>query len=157
MPQSDYLLRLLEQAAQLLRQITLQRGAGAPDSAIQSVIDGTERLFGLKVTELWSLDSEELYSQLTREENPRDARDKCLVFAALAYQAGLAYADKDLPALSQPAFHLALVFTLLALARFPGADLPQFTPSVDDLLSRLDGFALPESTAELLADYKAAR
>lgn len=157
MPQRDYILRLIEQAMQVIARITLQREAGQPGPAVQSVIDGIEKLFGLTVSELGSLDSDQLFSQLTREEHPENARDKCLIFAALNYQAGLAYEARDLPALAQPAFHLALVFTLHGRSGFPQAGIPSFTPEVGDLLFRLEGFELPQSTQELLETYRAAR
>jgi hypothetical protein len=156
-PQRDYLLRLLEEAIQLILRITLQRETGQPDVAVNSVIEGIEKLFGLTVAELGSLDTGQLYAQLTREENPQNARDKCIIFAALNNQAGLAYAQKDLPALAQPAFHLALVFTLMALTGFSRSGLPAITPDVDTLLFHLEGFELPQPTLDLLAAYRAAR
>ncbi len=155
-PQRDYILRLIEQAAQVIARITLQREMGQPGLAVQSVIDGIEKLFGLTVSEVGSLDTEALYGQLTEGEQPENARDKCIIFAALNHQAGLAYEERDLPALAQPAFHLALVFTLLARVGFPGTEGPEFTPKVDDLLYRLDGFELPERTRELLETYRKA-
>jgi hypothetical protein len=152
--QRDYILRLIEQAVQVILQITLQREMGQPSLAVQSVIDGIEKLFGLSVSELGSLDTEQLYAQLTRDEQPENAREKCLIFAALNNQAGLAYEERDLPALAQPAFHLALVFTLRALTGFPGAEPPAFAPAVPELLYRLEGFDLPESTRALLERYQ---
>lgn len=156
MPQRDYLLRLIEEAVQVILQITRLREEGQPSQAVSAVIDGLQKLFGLTVDELASLDTEQLFGQLTREESPENARDKCIIFAALNNQAGLAYADRDLPALAQPAFHLALVFTLRALTGFPRSNLPAITPNVGDLLYHLEGFELPASTLELLAAYRAA-
>jgi hypothetical protein len=154
MPQRDYLLRLIEEAAQVIAQIAHLREEGQPSQAVSAVIDGLEKLFGLTVTELGSLDTDQLFGQLTREESPENARDKCIIFAALNNQAGLAYAERDLPALSQPAFHLALVFTLRALTGFSRSNLPPITPNVDHLLYQLEGFELPASTLELLAAYR---
>jgi hypothetical protein len=155
-PQRDYILGLIEQAGQFFRRIASQREADQPDLAIQSVIDSIEKLFGLSVTDVSSLDVDSLFAQLTREENEGMARDKCLVFAQLNNQAGLAFVDKDLPALAQPAFHLALVFSLKALTGYPRTGLPSFTPDVGLLLHHLEGFALPESTLELMAAYERA-
>jgi hypothetical protein len=156
-PQRDYILRLIEQAMQVIAQITLQREAGQQGPAVQSVIDALEKLFGLTVSELGSLDSDQLFEQLTRGENPENARDKCLIFAALNNQAGLAYEARDLPALAQPAFHLALVFTLRAHTRYPHTGLPVLTPDIGELLFRLEGFELPQPTRDLLESYRAAR
>jgi len=154
MPQRDYMMRLLEQAIQMILRITLQRETGQYDQSVHTVIDSIEKLFGLNVQDLGSLSADQLYGQLTREENPENARDKCLIFAALNNQAGLAYAEKDLPALAQPAFHLALVFTLRALLGHSRTGLPAFTPSIGDLLFRLEGFELPPSTLDLLNAYR---
>lgn len=154
MPQRDFILRLIEEAAQVLAKVVLNREAAQYDQAVYTVIDSMEKLFGLGVSELAALDADQLYAQLTREEHPETARDKCIIFAALNYQAGLAYEGKDLTALAQPAFHLSLVFTLRALTAYPGANLPPFTPRVEDLLCHLEGFELPASTAELLEAYR---
>src|SRR5580698_9835077 len=130
MPQKDYILGLIEQVGQFLRGITSLREAGHPDMAVQAVISSIEKLFGLTVEDLAQLDVDSLFAQLTREESGANARDKCLAFAALNNQAGLAFAEKDLSALAQPAFHLALVFSLKALTAFPRAELPSFAPDV---------------------------
>jgi hypothetical protein len=155
MPQRDYLLRLIEEAAQVIARITRLREEGQTEQAIGAVIDSLEKLFGLTVSELGSLDTDQIFAQLTLEENPANARDKCLIFAALNNQAGLSYLDRDLPALAQPAFHLALVFTLRALTGFPGPGAPSITPDIDALLYHLEGFELPRSTMDLLAAYRA--
>jgi hypothetical protein len=157
MPQRDYLLRLLEEAAQVIAQIVHLRDEGQPEQAVSAVIDSLEKLFGLTVTELGSLDTDQLYAQLTLEESPENARDKCIIFAALNNQAGLSYVDKDLPALAQPAFHLALVFTLRALTGYSRAGAPAVTPDVDTLLYHLEGFELPQSTLDLLAAYRSGK
>src|SRR5580658_1930106 len=156
-PQRDYLLRLMEEAVQVILQITRLREEGRPSQAVGAVIDAVQKLFGLSVDELGSLDTDQLFAQLTLEESPENARDKCIIFAALNNQAGLAYADRDLPALAQPAFHLALVFTLRALTGFSRASPPAITPDIDVLLYHLEGFELPQSTLELLAAYRAEK
>jgi hypothetical protein len=154
MPERDYLLRLIEQAAQVLAGIVRELEEGRPEGAVQGVIHAMEQLFGLAVEDLAGLDVDQIFAQLTREEHPANARDKCLTFAALNEQAGLAFLERDLPALSQPAFHLALDFTLRALTAYPRAGAPAFAPKVDALLFQLEGFALPTSTTGLLAVYR---
>jgi hypothetical protein len=157
MPQRDYLLRLIEEAAQVIAQIAHLREEGQPGQAVNAVIDALQKLFGLSVDELGSLDTDQLFAQLTLEESPENARDKCIIFAALNNQAGLAYADRDLPALAQPAFHLALVFTLRALTGFSRAGPPAITPDIDVMLYHLEGFDLPQSTLDLLEAYRAGK
>jgi len=155
MPRRDYLLSLMEQAIQVILRITLQRETGQHAEAVNSVVDSIEKLFGLTVEDLANMGADQLYDQLTREESPENARNKCIIFAALNYQAGLAYEAKGLPILGQEALHVALVFTLRALVNFPRSDLPPFTPDVEDILRRLEGFDLPRSTVDLLGAYGA--
>jgi hypothetical protein len=143
MPQRDYLLRLVEQAIEAILQSAKLRKAGQHAQALHSVVASMETLFGLTIADLGTQSVDQIFDQLTRDESPRDARNKCLVFAALNREAGLTYESKELVALAQPAFYLSLVFTLRALTRFSRDDLPPFTPKIDDLLSRLDGFELP--------------
>ena len=77
MPERDYLLRLIEQAAQVLAGIVWEREQGRPEVAVQGVIHGMEQLFGLSVEDLAPLDIDQILGQLTREESPENARDKC--------------------------------------------------------------------------------
>jgi hypothetical protein len=145
---------MIDQAVEMILRITIKRQEGRQDLAVYSVIHSIEQLFGLSATDLGSLDADQLFDQLTREENAESARDKCLVFSALIYQAGLAYSEKNQPALAQPAFHLSLVFTLRSLTGYSRSNLPPFAPDIDDLLSRLEGVALPPATLDLLAAYR---
>jgi hypothetical protein len=154
MPRRDYLLSLIEQAIQVILKITFQRESGRQDEAVNTVVDSIEKLFGITVQDLAILSADQLYDQLTREESPENARNKCIIFAALNYQAGLAYEAKGLKLLSQEALHVALIFTLRAQVNFPRTDLPEFAPDVGDLLRRLEGFELPPDTASLLAKYR---
>jgi hypothetical protein len=153
-PERDYILRLVDESGRFFRAIAAQREARMPDTAIQTVIEGMERLFGLTVSDLSTLDVDGLYSQLVAGENEESARDKCLAFAGLNYQAGLAYAEKDMPALAQPAFHMALTFTLKGLAGHPAGKLPLFAPDVAILRHQLEGFGAPEATLALLEEYE---
>lgn len=68
--QRDYILRLIEQAIQVLLRITSLRESGQPGPAVAMVIEGLEKLFGLTVTELGSLDMDQLFLQLTAGEQP---------------------------------------------------------------------------------------
>ncbi|HZZ19133.1 MAG TPA: hypothetical protein VFE25_07185 [Opitutaceae bacterium] len=147
-------MRLIDECGRFFRAIAAQREARLPDTAIQTVIEGMQRLFGLTVADLSTLDVEGLYAQLVGGENEENAREKCIAFAGLNYQAGLAYAEKDMPALAQPAFHLALVFSLRALPSYPAGEIPPFAPDPGVLRHQLEGFGVPESTLELLAEYE---
>jgi hypothetical protein len=154
MPRRDYLMSLIEQAIQVLLRISLQRESGEYSEAVNTVVDSIGKLFGLTVEDLASSSAEQLYDKLTREESPENARNKCIIFAALNYQAGLAYEAKGHPVPAQKAFHVALVFTLRALVNFPRTDLPSFTPDVGEIRRRLEGFALPQSTIDLLNAHR---
>lgn len=154
MPRRDYLLSLIEQAIQVLLQITFLRESGKQDEAVNTVVDSIEKLFGITVQDLAMLSADQLYDQLTREEAPENARNKCIIFAALNYQAGLAYEAKGLKVLSQEALHVALIFTVRALVNFPRTDLPEFTPDVEDILTRLEGFPLPSTTNDLVGAFR---
>ena len=125
-----------------------------PDTAVQTVIDGIQRLFGLAVSDVSSLDADSLFRQLVEGENDRTAREKCLVFAGLNYQAGLAFAEKGMPALAQPAFHVALAFSVKALEGYPTGEIPPFAPDVGVLCHQLEGFGDPGDTPALLEKYE---
>jgi hypothetical protein len=151
MPGRDYLMNLIEQAVQVILRIAQLREEGRPDAALAEVVEAVQRLFGMPMAQIGSLDADALYAQLADEEGAEMARDKCLAFAALANQAGLAYEEKSLTALAQAAFHISLEFTLRGLRAGPSGLPPRLAPDVDLLLAKLAGFELSARTLELLA------
>lgn len=154
MPRRDYLLTLIEQAMQVILRIAGLRESGQHAEALNTVVDSIEKLFGLTFDDLSLYSADQLFGQLTREESPENARNKCLIFAALNREAGLAYGAEGKASLALNAFHVSLNFTLRARVDYPGKDLPAFTPGVDDLLRRLGDFPLPEPTVRLLAAFR---
>ncbi|HEY1847969.1 MAG TPA: hypothetical protein VGG37_02130 [Opitutaceae bacterium] len=151
MPGRDYLLNLIEQAVQVIVRIAQLREDDKPDAALAEVVQAVKWLFGMPMEEIGSLDADALYAQLSDEEGPDVARDKCLAFAALAQQAGLSYEQKGLTALAQAAFHISLEFTLRGLSAAQSGIPPGLVPDVEALLAKLDGFELSPRTRELLA------
>lgn len=146
----DYICRIIERVVQAIARVMLHREAGQPELAMHEILRSLHHYLGLELSQWAGASTDELFQMLTRDEAPLVARDKCLAFAALNFQAGLIYQDRGSFNLAQPAFHLALLFTLRGLMEFPLEDLPRITPDVNDLLGRLQGYPLPSETQRRL-------
>jgi hypothetical protein len=153
MPQRDYLLRLIEQAGLMLRRAIEQRERRSPQEALQSVMAGCERLFGLEAVELFRLTPDQHYAMLTAEGAP-DAREKVLIYAALNAEAARAFLQLNQPAHARQSFVNALRLVLQARLAFPADGWPDYAPREADLLAALAGEPLDADTAALLASVR---
>lgn len=150
MPQRDYILRLIEQVAQLLRRAMLQRETHSPQEALQSIMASCERLFGMEAVQLFQFTPDQHYLMLGADETPENARDKILIYAALNLEAGRCYTELAQPVLAHQTFLNALRLTLKARQQYATENWPAFAPSVDELLKLLGDAPLDADTAELL-------
>lgn len=151
MPSRDYLLRLIEQVGQLLRQVIRQRERNAPQEALQSVMAACERLFGMEAVQLFQFTPDQHFLMLADAESPQQGRDKALMYASLTAEAGRCYQQLNQPKLAQQAFLSALRLTLKAHIQFPADGWPDYAPSITELLDLLGDIVLDDETAALLA------
>ncbi len=149
--QRDYILRLIEQVAQLLARVIHQREQHAPQEALQSVMAACERLFGMEAVRIFQFTPDQHFLMLADGEPPENGRDKVLIYAALNAEAGRCYVAAGQPKLAQQSFLNALRLTLKARQQFPTHNWPTFAPSITDLLDVLGDVPLDAETTELLA------
>ncbi len=150
MPSRDYLLRLIEQVAQLLRLALQQREKNSPQEALQSVMAACERLFGLEAVQLFQFTPDQHFLMLAENETSENARNKILIYAALNLEAGRSYTQLGQPVLARQTFLNALRLTLKARRQFGRDDWPDFAPKTEELLRLLADAPLDPATAELL-------
>lgn len=151
MPSRDYILRLIEQVGQLLRRVVQQRERNSPQEALQSVMAGCERLFGMEAVQLFQFTPDQHFQMLADSADPDEARDKILLYAALNAEAGRCYTTLGQPKLAQQTFLIALRSTLKARTQFAPESWPDFAPKANELLSLLGDTVLDPETTELLA------
>ena len=147
----DYIMRIIEEVGRLLARISAKRRKGdSDDAALETVVFGLQRLFTLDADQIFLLTPEQHFDLLIDDEEPEIARDKVLLYAALCAEAGHVYTRMGSPEKARATFTTALRFTLQARAQFSGKDLPDFAPTITDLLSALQGEPLDPETAGLL-------
>lgn len=146
----DYLLRIIDEVGRLLARVTFQRRNARQQDALQSVVEGCERLFNLEASQLFQFTPDQHFLMLTQGENPEDARDKVLLYAALNQEAGHVYRSLDNAAMARNSFLNALRFTLRARKEYPQEGLPVFAPEIPALLTELKDAPLDSDTQELL-------
>ena len=149
--QRDYILRLIEQVAQLLSRVVRQREENSPQEALQSIMAACERLFGMEAVQLFQFTPEQHVAMLADGEEPEMAHDKVLMYAALNEQAGRCYRTLGQPKLSQQSFLNALRLSLKARHQFPGFDAPPFAPSEAELLRAIGDVPLDAELQGLIA------
>lgn len=149
--QRDYILRLIEQVAQLLSRVVKQREDHSPQEALQSIMAAFERLFGMEAVQVFQFSPDQHVAMLADGEEPEVAHDKILMYAALNEQAGLCYLGMGQSKLAQPSFINALRLLLKAQQEFPGFDAPPFAPQRDNLLRLLADAPLSTELQSMLA------
>lgn len=147
----DYLLRMIDEVGRLLARLIFQREKGRPQDALQSVVQACERLFNLDASRLFQFTPEQHFLMLTRDENPADARDKVLLYAALNAEAGRSYHALGNALMARASFLNALRFTLRAQREFPSAGaLPSYAPKIPELREALKEQPLDPDVMDLL-------
>lgn len=149
--QRDYILRLIEQVAQLLSRVIRQRESHSPHEALQSIMAACERLFGMEAVRIFQFTPDQHTVMLAEGEEREVAHDKILMYAALNEQAGQCYLTLGQPKLAQQSFVNALRLTLKAEQQFPGFNAPAFAPAQTELLQRLSDIPLDEEITGMLA------
>lgn len=146
----DYLLRIIDEVGRLLARALMKRQTAATHEALDAVVRGCERLFGLEADKLFQLTPEQHFAMLADGEPPEIARDKVLLYAALNAEAGHNYLALGRPDLARASHLNALRLCLRAQLEFPAGPLPAYAPDRASLEEALAGEPLDPATAALL-------
>jgi hypothetical protein len=104
---------------------------------------------------LFQLTPDGHYELLVDPENHEFSRDRILLYAALAAEAGLIYEHMGRPDQARATRITALRFVLKAEINYAGDNLPTYTPNRASLLKALSSEPLDSTTASLLAAAEA--
>lgn len=153
----DYLLRIIEEVGRLLSRVVAKRREGDARDALETVVFGFERLLGLPADQVFRLTPDQHFARLSENaENPEDARDAILMYAALSAEAGRLYLKMDNRPMARATTLNALRFTLRARTQFPTEGLPDYTPNVRELLVALGDEPLDPETAAMVREMEAS-
>jgi hypothetical protein len=147
----DYLLRIIDEVGRILASVVFKRRNDADQEALETIMVGYERLFGLDADQVFLLTPAQHFKMLAEEDDPDFARDKLLLYAALSAEAGAIYEKRGNRAMARATRLNALQFTLKAQARFGADNLPKYAPKVPDLLAALADEPLDADTAQLVS------
>jgi hypothetical protein len=146
----DYLLRLIDEVTRLLARVVFKHRGGDDQEALQTVVQGFQRLFNLPPEQLFQMTPDHHFVMLTLDEPPDVARDKVLLYAALSTEAGKIYSKLGNQPIARATLNNALRFTLKARQFKTDAPLPDFAPKTDELVALLGADALDPETKALL-------
>jgi hypothetical protein len=151
----DYLLRIIDEVGRLLARAVFKRRGSETHEALQTIVQASERLFGLEAHQLFQFTPDQQFLMLTEGTEPGDARAKVSIYAALNLEAGRCYAELNKPDLARASFLNALRLVCRAQISFPETPSPESTPRIEKLLELLRAEPLdPETTALVRAATK---
>jgi hypothetical protein len=150
----DYIMRIIDEVSRILARVVFKRRDGADQEALESVLGGFERLCQLDGDKLFQLTPDQHYAMLADEEVLEIARDKILLYAALAAEAGLIYDHMGKPEQARATRITALRFVLKAQLNYSSDNLPIYAPNRASLLKAVAGSPLDPTTAALLAQIQ---
>ena len=149
----DYILRAIEECAQVLARIL--RLINARDYAAASVVldQQFQSLTGTGAEAVSRLSENELLARLMAGEPTAVVRTKCLLLVALLKQAGEVHAAQGRLGESQACWLKALNLLLEVTLRDEELPFPDFVPRVEELALALAGCDLPAHTNGALMQH----
>jgi hypothetical protein len=153
MIRQDYLLRMIEQFARMVARILGLSKVGQQQEARPAPARAFRELLGLDCESAVGIPASRLVLVLTIDGDPEAGRNKCAYLAALLNAAGIIYAAQEQPGRSQKAYLQALRLLLEMQPRKDGPRLPDYTPTVEELVAAARPAGLPPETNLALLHY----
>jgi uncharacterized protein VirK/YbjX len=152
----DYLLRLIEELGLLMAEVVKLRNQESHDAALHTLLQAQERLFARPAQEFMTRSIEEQLRLLVIGESTPNAREKCLMYAALLTEAGHIYTAREQTALASGAYQFALHILLLTALRDPAPKAAEDRARISSLLDLLSDDQLATEVQGLLGQFHAA-
>ena len=153
MPRDDYIRRLIVEMGRMWsRLVGLIKSRQLP-AARAAIAEAYQQILGLPADAAQAFAPRELVARLMIGETPDEGRDKCVALAALLKASGdidSAEGDDDGAA---EAHRKALDILLIALLNTSAGALPDYAPSIADVVGGLSMYELPLETNLLLLRY----
>jgi len=149
----DYLLRIIEQFGQLWARLVGQLRAGLFPSARATLDQAYQEILGLTPETVRMLPAQELLARMQFGATLDLGQERCLVLSALLNAEGdLAGGQHDADLAAQY-YQKALEILLAMLIQHPTLALPEYAPTVGQLVAALADYQLPLNSNRLLLQY----
>lgn len=153
MIRQDYILRMIEQAAQLIARLLKLGDEGHRIGARELEEETAAKFLELTSENLEEWNDEKLYSHLKRHGPPIEFPIRLGVAVALLDGRAQSLDQSGAKAEANEFLSRAIGILLRSKIESQRADLPEFAPGLEDLLGRLDQAQMPVGTAGLLVCY----
>ena len=141
--QTDWLVQQISQFARFLAVILGLKKRQEYHAAQETIEEALNTLLDLDLDKLRTLPPEELFRRLTIAETTMVGREKVLFAAALLDQAGDIHAAQQQVEMSVSCYVQALHLLLELLITDDHASLPNYAPTVEQMLAKVDAEMLP--------------
>lgn len=141
--QTDWLVQQISQFARLLAVILGLKKRKEYDTAQETIEEALNTLLDLDLDKLRILPPAELFRRLTIAETAMVGREKVLFAAALLDQAGDIHAAQEQTEQSAACYIQALCLLLELLLTDDHANLPNYAPTVEEMLAKVEPETLP--------------
>jgi hypothetical protein len=149
----DYLLRLIEQFGRLWARLIGQLRAQMFPAARTTLDQAYQQMLGLTSDTVRILSAEELLARMQFGLAPDIGQQRCLVLSALlAAEGDLAVGEQDAD-LGAQYYEKALEIVLAMSLQHPDLPLPEYAPTVEQLVAALTDYQLPPNAYRLLLQY----
>lgn len=146
----DYIIRLIENFAQVLARVREQIKAGEYHVAGENLDSAFAELMGIGAEEICRLSDMELLARLTAEGPTQAVPDKIRLLVALLQQTGLVHAAEGREEQSRACWLKALSLLVNLQMEDIDSEFQQFIPTIDLLCDQLRGVELPLKTLAAL-------
>jgi len=153
MVRRDYILRMIEQLAQILAHTRGQIAGRCFDDATAELDRAFLELTGAGAEAVAKMSETELLAKLTLDAPTTVVREKTLVVTALLQEAGQLRIAQGREADGQACWLKALNLLLALKFQDPDNEFPEFVPKIDFLRDELRDAALPLQTLAALWRY----
>jgi hypothetical protein len=149
----DYLLRMIQQAAEALARIDRLKRDRRWENAGEAVDAELEQLVGVDARTVSQLSQTELLARVIRGESTLAVKEKTLFVSALLKQAGDVAVEQDKVEEGRACYIKGLQLLLDALSEPDVREFPEFTPRVELFTIALSEAPLPMQTAGSLMQH----
>lgn len=153
----DWIVRLIEQLALLLLQVTRLKQSGHYTEALVAVENMLQQTTGLGLISIRFLKAEDILNRLVRSDNDAEGRDRALLASRLLTEAGALYVAQDRLQEHCDVQLKALELALGAREADPAAGVPEFAVDIDHLVAGLTLCRVPADTRLRLMDFHERR
>jgi hypothetical protein len=153
MIRQDFLLRLIEQFGLVWARLVGQIRAGLFPSARASLDQAYQQLLGLAPEAIRVLSASELSARMQFEVPADVGQERCFMLSALLRAEGDLAGEQHDPDLGAQYYQKALDILVAVQLQYPSRALPEYAPTVEQLLVPLADYQLPLNSNRLLFRY----